>query len=140
MAIVITGMYQAGKTPVAPSRNRKPRSSGTPMPRASWKSDRDAGKARKAKNSAKARWIDRVSVLLKTPTPTMKGSGEAIHSWNSDQTSAVPEIRYATGLAGLRPPVSDEATRSCSDSWREVAASTSTLSISRGRSSSRLSE
>jgi len=49
-----------------------------------------AGQAMKARNSAKARWIERASVSLSTPMRSTKGSGEAYHSWNSAQASAVP--------------------------------------------------
>jgi len=36
----------------------------------------------------------------------MNGSGEAIHSWNSDQSSASPAMTAAIGPAGERAPTS----------------------------------
>ena len=39
------------------------------------------GKARKASSTAKPRWIARVCVSFQTPMPSMKGRGDAIHSW-----------------------------------------------------------
>ncbi len=49
------------------------------------------------------------------PKPTMKGSGEAYQSWNSDQATATTVMARAVKPDGLRPPVSASAT-SCSRS------------------------
>ena len=70
----------------------------------------------KARNSAKARWTARASVALMMAKFSMKGSGEAIHSWNSDQHRATPRISLPTKPGGVRAPVSDEATSSSSSS------------------------
>ena len=51
---------------------------------------------------------------LKTPIRNMKGNGEAIHNWKSDQNSATPSMNLLVRPPGLRPPVSAEATRSSS--------------------------
>ncbi|MEZ5904497.1 MAG: hypothetical protein R3C69_05100 [Geminicoccaceae bacterium] len=66
----------------------------------------------KARKTAKARWIERASVLLKTPNRSMNGSGEAIQSWKSDQASAVRKRSLPVGPSGLRAPVSAAATMS----------------------------
>ncbi len=75
--------------------------------------DLNAGQAMKARNSAKARWIERASVSLSTPKRSTKGSGEAYQSWNSAQASAVPKISCLAKPAGSRRPVSTSATSSC---------------------------
>ena len=74
----------------------------------------NAGQAMKARNSAKARWMERASVSLSTPKRRMKGSGDAYHSWNSAQASAVPKISCLAKPVGSRRPVSTSATSSCS--------------------------
>ncbi|MCY1376745.1 hypothetical protein D9M68_887020 [compost metagenome] len=62
------------------------------------------------RNTAKARWMARVSVSLNTRMPRLNGSGEAIQSWNTDQASATASsIRLIQG-PGERPPVSLSAT------------------------------
>ncbi len=73
----------------------------------------NAGQARKARNSENARWIERASVSLSTPTRNTKGSGDAYHSWNSDQASAVPKTSCLATPRGSRRPVSTSATSSC---------------------------
>src|SRR5690606_18459666 len=50
--------------------------------------------------------MERVSVSLNTPTPSTNGSGEAIHSWNSDQSSASPAMIRAISPSGRRAPTS----------------------------------
>ena len=67
-----------------------------------------------ARNSAKARWIARASVSLSTKRLSMKGSGEAYHSWNSDQAIATQSRTLPALPAGARAPVSLCATSSCS--------------------------
>jgi hypothetical protein len=79
--------------------------------------DHVEGKAAKARNSAKARWIDRASVSLNTPKPSMNGIGEANQSWNSDQDSATSMSAVSTPPERMRPPVSAEATSSSSSAW-----------------------
>src|SRR5262245_6381881 len=44
------------------------------------------------------------------PKPSMKGSGEAYQSWNSDQAIATSMIALAAMPPGLRPPTSASAT------------------------------
>src|SRR5262245_54557490 len=51
----------------------------------------------------------------------MKGSGEAYHSWNSDQLTATAMMALAATPPGLRPPMSASAT-SCSRSDLLAAA------------------
>ena len=46
------------------------------------------GKAMKPRNIANPRWIARASASLTMKKLSMKGSGEAYQSWNSDQASA----------------------------------------------------
>jgi hypothetical protein len=50
------------------------------IPSPIWNFVRAAGKAAKARKMAKARWIERLSVSLNTPQPTMNGIGDAIQS------------------------------------------------------------
>ncbi len=60
-----------------------------------------AGYAVKASSSANERWIARASVSLKTPKPSVNGSGEAYQSWNSDQAMARPVSSRPTAPPGL---------------------------------------
>ena len=62
------------------------------------------------KKPAKARWMARDCVSLKTPTPKVKGSGDAIHSWNKLQHRQTPTMTRCTRGPGLRPPASLSAT------------------------------
>src|SRR5690606_22463417 len=63
------------------------------------------------RNMAKARWMARASVALKTPTRSWNGSGEAYQSWNSDHRSGTTKSTiWAALLRGWRPPVSASAT------------------------------
>ncbi len=66
---------------------------------------------------AKARWIARASVSLKTAKLKMKGSGDAYQSWNRDQASAAPRMISVATRPGLRPPVSADETSSSICAW-----------------------
>jgi hypothetical protein len=70
----------------------------------------NAGNARKPRNIPSPRWIARVSVSLSTPQRSAKGSGDAIHNWNSDQHTATANTSCATKPVAARPPVSLSAT------------------------------
>jgi hypothetical protein len=50
-----------------------------------------------------------LGVVEHAKTHRMKGIGEANHSWNSDQTSAMPAISLAMNPPAWRPPVSASA-------------------------------
>ena len=97
MASDTSGIHQTGVPSLAETKNRMPRITGTPMPSASCTLVRAAGKAAKARKIAKARWMERASVSLKTPKPIMKGIGEAIQIWNSDHASATIAMKAPTG-------------------------------------------
>ena len=121
---VISSTTHAGEDvarPTAPEARRG--TSGTATPSAVCTVDRAGGKARNARTMAKARWIERASVSLKTPKPTTKGRGEANQSWNSDQTSAMPAIRRPMKGPALRPPVSACATSSSISAWLSPSCS-----------------
>jgi hypothetical protein len=72
--------------------------------------------------------MERVSVSLNTPKPTMKGKGDAIHNWNKDQAAATPSRTFRGMPPGDRAPVSASATRSCSSS-SDIADFLSTCSL-----------
>src|SRR5512142_1494854 len=69
------------------------------------------GYARNARNSANARWIERIWLSFITPKFSANGSGDAYQSWISDHaTQVVKSTRFATP-AGRRPPRSASCTR-----------------------------
>ena len=81
-----------------------------------------AGKAKKARNTAIAKWMERAWVELISPMLNMNGSGETYQSWNSDQPSGTLHKTFAEIPLGVRPPVSDSAIMSWSSSWLAVLA------------------
>src|SRR6056297_622765 len=62
---------------------------------------------------AKARWIARASVELRTKTLKMKGKGEAIQSWNRVHNRGTKKrIFFGMAPVGLRAPDSTSTTLS----------------------------
>src|SRR5512142_345277 len=69
------------------------------------------GYARNARNSANARWIERIWLSFITPKFSANGSGDAYQSWISDHaTQVVKSTRFANPVI-RRPPRSASCTR-----------------------------